>query len=104
MPLFPGISAKTSETFALQDHILGFIKNAPTSFYYVHSSKHSQLEQENKTLISGEVRQKRGEWEGSVEETEREGESISEWDKMLTISQLVGKWYMLFVLFYFCIV
>lgn len=78
MPLFPGISAKTSETFALQDHILGFIKNAPTSFYYVHSSKHSQLEQENKTLISGEVRQKRGEWEGSVEETEREGESISE--------------------------
>lgn len=88
MPLFPGISAKTSETFALQDHILVFIKNAPTSFCYFHSSKYSQLEQENKTLISGEVRQKRGEWEGSVEETEREGESISKWDKMLTTDEL----------------
>lgn len=74
-------------TFALQDHIFVFIKNAPTSFYYFHSSKHSQLEQENKTRISGEGRQKRGEWEGSVEETE-ERESISEWDKMLTTDEL----------------
>lgn len=101
MPLFPGVSAKTSETFALQDHIIVFIKNAPTSFYYFHSSKYSLLEQENKTLISGESRKKRGEWEGSVEKTERKGESISEWDKTLTTDELGLNLYICFLYYFY---
>lgn len=62
MPLFPGVSAKTSELLLCRSYFV-FIKNALLPFITSTVVNTVSLNRKIK-LISGEGRQKRGEWEG----------------------------------------